>query len=298
MFSMTHASTLEGEPDANPSGARPWTCVQGPGECVTDWLIRDAAERETRQLEGLAELAAMGLSLAKTVHRRIEAAQAEGDEGPETSAAVANLGATYTRLARAVRQTWALENRIAEARRRRMLGLEAVRAEAAAAEASRRTTEQAGRTITALHIQSIVDELIDAEHEGDDEAFERLHALAEEHLIDARDEDDFRDRPTGEVVAAIAKAIGLNPDWDRWADEDWAEEDAEARAWGSPYGRGFKAWGRDETIEPLPPCGEGVGDGGVGSVDGEFAPDTLHRQRLTPNPGPSPQGGGESTGPP
>jgi len=196
-----------------------------------------------------------------------------------------------------VRQTWALENRIADGRRKRAMGFEVSREEAAAAEDQARVRERVGRNIAALHIQSIVDELIDAEHENDDDAFLRLHELAEEHLLDAKDEEDFKDRPTGELVARIAKAIGLNPDWDLWADEDWAEEDAEARAWGSPYGRGFKAWGRDDA-EPLPPCGEGVGDGGVGSGDSDFAPDTLHRQRFTPTPSPSPQGGGEATGPP
>jgi len=104
MMSLTEA--LNREPDVDPSGARLRTCVPAPDESVADWLIRDAAEREARQLEGLAALAAMGLSLTRTVHRRIEAAPAE--DGAQTSAAVANLGATYTRLTRAVRQTWAL----------------------------------------------------------------------------------------------------------------------------------------------------------------------------------------------
>jgi protein ImuB len=46
--------------------------------------------------------------------------------------------------------------------------------------------------------------------------------------------------------------------------------------------------------EPLPPCGEGVGDGGVGAALGRVArPDNPNRQRYTPTPDPSPQGGGE-----
>jgi hypothetical protein len=249
--SQTHAATTHNDP----SGDRSRTCVQGAGESVTDWLIRDADERDERQLEGLAELARMGLSLARTVHRRIEAAQAEDDGAPDASAAIANLGTTYTRLSRAVRQTWALENRIADGRRKRLMGFEVRRVEAAAAEESRRTAEQVGRTVTALYIQSIVGELIDAEHEDDDDAFVALHNQAGDLLADLKDQEDFKDRPVGELVAAVAKTIGLCPDWERFAEEDWAEEDREAKAWGSPYGRGFKAWTREEisTRETGPP---------------------------------------------
>ena len=234
---MSQPQTLEREPHADPSGARSGPCVQRPDESVTDWLIRNAAEREARQLEGLAELARMGLSLSRTVHRRIEAAQAEDDRAPETSAAIANLGTTYTRLTRAVRQTWALENRIAEARRKRLMGFEVARVEAPC-EPKRAN----GRAINAGYIHDIVDELIEAEHD-DADTVRRLHEEAYEYLVDAKDDEDFNDRPVGEVVATVAKLIGLNPVWDRWSDEDWAEEDAEAKAWGSPYGRGFKAWG-------------------------------------------------------
>jgi hypothetical protein len=256
---MRHTPTIPStapDPGAEPSSERPAArapCpVKGPaeGESVSDWLVRDAAEREARQLEGLAELAAMGLSLARAVHRRAEAVQAGADDGAETAAALAGLGTAYTRLARAVRDTWGLETRIAEARRQRAMGLEVARVDALAAEETRRATEQVSRNIAAINIQSIVDDLIDAEHEGDDDAWDRLHDLAEEQILAIQDDEDFRDRPTGEVVAAVAKAIGLNPDWDRFAEEDWAEEDREARAWGSPYGRGFKPWGPSDITGP------------------------------------------------
>jgi hypothetical protein len=45
--------------------------------------------------------------------------------------------------------------------------------------------------------------------------------------------------------------------------------------------------------KPLPPCGEGVGDGGVGAGLSDFAQANLNRRRYTPTPDPSPQGGGE-----
>jgi len=54
----------------------------------------------------------------------------------------------------------------------------------------------------------------------------------------------------------------------------------------------------EETEKPLPPCGEGVGDGGVGASLGDLieAPEAANRnpRRDTPTPDPSPQGGGEA----
>ena len=235
-------------PSTDPLPERSPPHAQSAAESVAEWLARDAAERETRQLEGLAELAGMAMSLARTVHRQVEARQGVDEVGPEAVQALGSLGTTYARVARTVRQTWALESRIAEARRKRLLGIEAGRAEAAkaaptAADAEARAAS--GRNFTAMAVHSILDELIEAEHD-DDAAVDRLHNEAYEHLMDAKDDEAFSDRPIGEIVASIAKAIGLNPDWDAWRYEDWAEEDAEAKAWGSPYGRGFKPWGPGE----------------------------------------------------
>ena len=47
------------------------------------------------------------------------------------------------------------------------------------------------------------------------------------------------------------------------------------------------------TNEPLPPCGEGVGDGGISAESRSFRSANPYRQSLTPTPNPSPQGEGE-----
>jgi len=266
---------------------------------VLEWLERDAAAREGRQLRGLAELGEMSLAMARTVSKQVEAkvaAVAGDDPGAEVDVAIGRLSMAFTHLGRSVRQSYSLEGRIAEVRRRRMAGVEIVRAEAAARIAERKAHEDCGRMINAAFAHDILDEMIEAEHE-DEATIVRLHDEAYALLVEAKDEEDFNERATGELVATIAQAIGLNPDWTQWEDEEWAEEDREERAWGSPYGRGFKAWGKTET-EPLPPCGERVGDGGIGSGEGDLAQDNLDRRCLTPTPGPFPQGGGESTGPP
>ena len=245
LFFMIEHSTIA-PPPTDPLLERSPPHGQSAAESPADWLARDAAEREARQLEGLAELATMALSLARTVHRQVEARQAVADEvSPEAVQALGSLGTAYARAARTLRQTWALENRIAEARRKRLLGIETARAEVAGKAAPTAYDAEAwaasGRNFTAMEAHAILDEMIEAEHDDDDTAL-RLHNEAYEHLMDAKDDEAFPDRPMGEIVASIAKALGLNPDWNAWRYEDWAEEDAEAKAWGSPYGRGFKPW--------------------------------------------------------
>ncbi len=48
-------------------------------------------------------------------------------------------------------------------------------------------------------------------------------------------EYDCSRRPIGAVIALICKDLGATPDWERWAGEDWALEEARTRAPGSPY---------------------------------------------------------------
>jgi len=236
------------DPSGNRSGARGWNVGDGPapGEDVLEWLERDAAVREGRQLKGLAELGEMSLAMARTVSAQVEAKVAAGlEDGPgaDVDVAIGRLSMAFTHLGRAVRQSYSLEGRIAEVRRKRMAGVEIVRAEAAAKIAERKAQEDCGRFINAAHAHDILDEMIEAEHQDQDIVLD-LHNQAYALLVEAKDEEDFNDRSTGELVASIAQAIGLNPDWTQWEDEDWAEEDREERAWGSPYGRGFKARGK------------------------------------------------------
>jgi len=52
-----------------------------------------------------------------------------------------------------------------------------------------------------------------------------------EHL----DHEDFDARPVSEIVRRLCDMIGLRPDWKRWADEPWADEEAQAGVPGTPY---------------------------------------------------------------
>jgi hypothetical protein len=42
-------------------------------------------------------------------------------------------------------------------------------------------------------------------------------------------------RPISETVARLCQALNPDPDWDDFAQEDWAREEARAGVAGSPY---------------------------------------------------------------
>ncbi len=163
----------------------------------------DPAEARTeRHLRVLQELAELGMTLARAVAAR----------AAET--ADADLGLAFTRIARAVRQTVALEAKLADDR-------ETVRA----GHARRLAQETAarGRRRKKL-VKDAVERAIEAEWQG--ETVEALLGDLYERLVDPRDDAGFADRPIGELVAGICKALGVTPDPSLWEDEDWAIEEA------------------------------------------------------------------------
>lgn len=157
------------------------------------------AERHSRILQELAEL---GMTLARAVAAR---AVETGD---------ADLGLAFTRVARAVRQTLALEAKLADGREAVLAGHIQRLAEETAARGRRRKKL----------VEDAVERAIDAECHG--ETAEALFDDLYERLQDPRDDADFADRPIGEMIAGICKALGVTPDPRLWEDEDWAIEEA------------------------------------------------------------------------
>ena len=45
----------------------------------------------------------------------------------------------------------------------------------------------------------------------------------------------YGERPVSETVIKLCKALNLTPDWDDFAREDWAREEARAGVAGSPF---------------------------------------------------------------
>jgi hypothetical protein len=152
--------------------------------------------RTERHLRLLAELAELGLALARTV-------VAQDEEGAEPAAELA-----FARLARAVRQTLALEARLADEGR--------VRRERQAREHHFQREAK---------VRRLVERAIEAD--ADDSDIDTLLDDLNERLADP-DDTAFTDRPLIEVVAAICQDLGVTFDPTPWQDEAPAVEATDA----------------------------------------------------------------------
>ncbi len=187
-----------------------------------------AAARTERHLRLLAELAEIGMDLAREVRR--QALDQDGEAPP-----AADLALTFSRIARAVRQTVALEAKLAE--------------EAQAGRSERPALSVSDRWRSARRkrqVREIVGEIIEAESDGDFEA-DRLLSERDERLDDGDEEADFADRPIGELVARICRDLGITPDWSLFEDEDWAIEVNRLSPEPSERGRGQGEAAQDST---------------------------------------------------
>ena len=70
----------------------------------------------------------------------------------------------------------------------------------------------------------------------EDEVLTRIEECFE-RLREGERDFDVTVRSIGAVVAKLCEAMGFEPDWSVWAGEEWAVEEAETNAWGSPYAR-------------------------------------------------------------
>jgi hypothetical protein len=193
--------------------------------------------RIARQLARLEELAEIGMDLARQVRREALA----GEDGPPARPA-ADLALVFSRISRAVRQTLALEARLAaDHQAEQAAGRHIVR------EAARTLQTRLARDQKRAQVRVIAAEAIEAEIHEDC----RAQVLAEmDERLDAYDDlerDDLERRPVGALVAEICRALGVPVDWSLWEQEEWACQEGETRAHGSPY-----AWHR-VTPPDLPP---------------------------------------------
>ena len=147
-----------------------------------------------------------------------------------SDAAKVDHGLRFARIARAVRQTLALEEKFETERRERRETAEAERVDQIRQRGWKRKN-QAG---------NIVERILD---EGPEDDAERLSDRLNERLADA-DDGDFADRSLGEIVAAICRDLGVTIDWSLWEDEAWAIEALAVE-------RGVEA-SKADTPEPAP----------------------------------------------
>jgi hypothetical protein len=172
-----------------------------PAAGPADWA-RPLVERQLQMLGRLAE-AGLEIAVALEAQAKGGAAVVQGD-----------VAMAYSRVARAVRQTFMLQSRLIE-------------------DLQENETGRAGRRAAArASAARIMRGVIDDGRRGDAERAERLAAEAAERLR----EEDFSDllaRPFGEAVAEICKDLGLSPDWLALAETC---HEAEAALAGKPGG--------------------------------------------------------------
>jgi hypothetical protein len=161
----------------------------------------EAAERRARHLRILAELADIGMELVQQV--RLQALEEDAPGGADPVLA-------FTRLAKAVRQTVALEARVAAG------GFDSVqpvsrasRSDPAARSRARQVKERVRRS---------VEEAIAFEAEGDDT--EDLLRDLHERLDDPAFEDEFDGQPIGIIVASICAALGVQANLKAFSDAE------------------------------------------------------------------------------
>jgi len=150
--------------------------------------MSQAAPAPTRDEEMLARLAELDLAAAEKVHGKLMAAEAAGE--------IADLGRTYQRLARSLRQTLALKAKLA---RDRALG-QTPAANPLASAPHFLVDERA------MALQDAVDRVAEAAAPGDEARREALADRFDRELDDWIEQDDFC---TADLDAQVLRACRL-----------------------------------------------------------------------------------------
>jgi hypothetical protein len=170
-------------------------------------------EAPDRDEEMLARLAEFDLAAAERVHGRLMAA--------EKTSEIAELGRTYQRIARSLRQTLALKAKLKRDR-------EAAMADAAAKRA-RAPARALVRTLRARELRHAVTRVIWNEVEDPDYAI-FLEEVLDDLIVEEMRRDGFCAEPLDEHVDLVCRVLGLNlDDARRWRDlpDPPEEEDAD-----------------------------------------------------------------------
>ncbi len=106
------------------------------------------------------------------------------------------------------------------------------KAAAARTEAAGQARQQQRRR----QVERIVDQAI-TQVEPEFHAGRKLRDMLAKMLpeIDPVLDPQVLDRPLGEAAARMCRQLGIAPDWNRWAEEDWAIAEARDQPPGSPY---------------------------------------------------------------
>ena len=165
-------------------------------------------ERGERHLRMLAELAEIGMRVARLLGEVVEA-RIETETKPDGAPARSeDAAAALDKMAQTVRRTLALEARLAEGVKARREKLITERDERRAASKAAHETAHGDAIIEGLH-DAWAATCPDAEY---NDIADRLLDDAREYLDDADEMRGYLDRPIGETVTRLCAAMGLDPD--------------------------------------------------------------------------------------
>jgi hypothetical protein len=196
-----------------------------------------------RQLDILQELADIGMQIARAVRDECLAPLAVDEASSRGSfRRGGDPGLVFSRVARAVRQTLALQTRIFEGASNDRRHSEQQRVGAIRLAADERQEE----------IRDYVAQAIDDECRRTDASeteVERLLDDLDERLEDGRYDDMLADAPVAELVQRICFDLGLTPDWRIWKELEWGAEYLRAHL---PEDVGAERWADLVPIDPPP----------------------------------------------
>jgi len=223
------------------------------------------AERVERQARMLRELAAITMSIARAEEQIVLARAAQAMNAAEAGRPAppqprgGEAGAPIARISRAVRLTLAMEGRLYdELEAEQTASTAPARKPEPSAQEQRRTEIGIRGGVLSATIVPVVEQAIEAaeDPQGDGSDTERRLDHLGERLADEDEIISFGTLPIGASVARLCAMLGLTPDWSLWENEDWAIEEAQTDAPGSPYASGGPESG-----------------GAAAPADGEVGPD-------------------------
>lgn len=182
--------------------------------------VPSAEDRAARQMAMLRELAELGMELARALGAQALAKLSPADETQDTpKVTTADPVAMFTRVARAVRQTVALEMRIGRADAQ----------DQAEDDRALHRYEQISRKVLVHEIATDAITL----HVDEDGRRDRLLRELDDRLEAERPDDaSYAYLPVNVLVTRICRDLGVAPDWSLWAEraiaadeeEDWPDD--------------------------------------------------------------------------
>jgi hypothetical protein len=221
MHVVTPIDPLAQMAGSDPSPDRTENC-----DLFSDEAMAAQAARHVRMLQELAEL-------AMNMARRVAAEPVAGAEPADEKAGGGNPGLVLTRIARCVRQTVALEAKLAADCRGWVAKSAAERAAALAKQAERAAAAEARRRERKkIKVERAAKTVVECSTPQDQHDF--CHGMLTEWLWDSDDDADFADRPVGEIIAAICRDLDMPLDLWKFEGELWMKEEMRTKPPSSP----------------------------------------------------------------